>query len=310
MVLAGDRTSLFPGMKHAGAIVSATRKHAKGTRALPVSRCSGTPRPSPLDHARIGLILSLLCSIFTCQAVAQEKTAESIVDLTHSFGEDTIYWPTSERFQLKVVSDGMTPKGYYYAANNFCTAEHGGTHMDAPVHFAKDHPAVDQVPVEKLVGEGIVVDVSQACAGDRDHLIAIADFLAWEKEHGQIKENTIVLLRTGFGKFWPDPVRYLGTAKRGKQGVVELHFPGLHPEAAKWLVEKRHIKAVGLDTASIDYGQSTLYESHRVLGAADTPIFENVANLETLPPSGFKVIALPMKIKKGSGAPLRIIAIY
>jgi len=88
-----------------------------------------------------------------------------------------------------------------------------------------------------------------------------------------------------------------------------LHFPGLHPDAARWLVRQRDVKAVGLDTASIDYGQSKLFESHQVFGAANVPVFENVANLDRLPRRNLSVIALPMKIDGGSGGPLRAMAI-
>ena len=116
-------------------------------------------------------------------------------------------------------------------------------------------------------------------------------------------------MRTGFGKFYPDRKRYLGTDQRGAAAVANLHFPGLDPSAARWLTEGRNIKAIGLDTASIDYGQSKLFESHRILFARDIPAFENVANLDKLPARGFSVIALPMKIKGGSGGPLRIIAV-
>ena len=100
----------------------------------------------------------------------------------------------------------------------------------------------------------------------------------------------------------------MGTDERGPAAVAKLHFPGLHPDAARWLVANRQINAIGLDTPSIDYGQSTLFESHRILFEKNIPAFENVANLDQLPVKGFTVIALPMKIKGGSGGPVRIIA--
>jgi len=137
----------------------------------------------------------------------------------------------------------------------------------------------------------------------------VAAIQAWEREHGQIAKDSIMLLRTGYGKRWPDREKYLGTNERGAAAVAKLHFPGLHPEAARWLTTERAIRAVGLDTASIDYGQSTLFESHRILFEKNIPAFENLANLDQLPAKDFHVIALPMKIKGGSGGPLRIVAI-
>lgn len=229
------------------------------------------------------------------------------VDLTHPFSSHTVYWPTSEPFRLDKVSSGMTEKGYFYAANQYCAAEHGGTHVDAPIHFAAGGGTVDRIPLEKLIGAAVVVDVSQKAEANRDHRVTVGDLLEWEKQHGPIPQETVVLLRTGYGRYWPDPAKYLGTAERGAAAVAKLHFPGLDADAARWLVEQRRIKAVGLDTASIDYGQSTLFQSHQFLSRRGIPIFENVAHLETLPATGAWVLALPMKIQGGSGAPLRLV---
>jgi kynurenine formamidase len=232
-----------------------------------------------------------------------------IVDLSHSFDAETIYWPTEEGFQLEKEHDGPTDKGYYYASNKFCAPEHGGTHIDAPRHFAAGHPTVDEIPLEQLTGAGILVDISKQCEANRDYQVTAEDFQAWEKKNGTIPRGAIVLLRTGFGRRWPDRLSYLGTNERGAGAVARLHFPGLHPEAARWLTTSRSIKAVGLDTASIDYGQSTMFESHRLLFEKNVPAFENLANLDGLPSKDFFIVALPMKIKGGSGGPLRVIAI-
>ena len=159
------------------------------------------------------------------------------------------------------------------------------------------------------MGAAIVIDVTRQCAANRDYLVSVNDFQDWEKRNGRIRPGTIVFLRTGFGKYYPDRKKYLGTDERGDAAVAKLHFPGLDPVAARWLTQNRSIKAIGLDTASIDYGQSTLFESHRILFEKDIPALENVANLDQLPLKGFSVIALPMKIKGGSGGPLRIVAL-
>jgi len=233
---------------------------------------------------------------------------ETIVDLTHAFDADTIYWPTAEAFRLEQVAHGVTEKGYFYAANQFCTAEHGGTHLDAPIHFAEGRRAAEEIPIEQLIGLGVIVDVSAKCEGDRDYQVRADDFRTWEEEHGRLPEGAIVLLRTGWGDRWTDREGYLGTALTGPEAVPELHFPGLHPDAARWLVEERSIKAIGLDTPSIDHGQSELLESHVILFEANVPAFENVAHLDRLPAKGFVVAALPMKIRGGTGGPLRIAA--
>jgi kynurenine formamidase len=243
-------------------------------------------------------------------ASAAGTLAGRLVDLTHPFDADTIYWPTdTQGFALETVSKGMTDQGYFYEANRFSTAEHGGTHLDAPVHFAENGWTADEIPVDKLVGPAAVVDVTAAAAADPDYLVSVADLEGWEAANGRLPDGAIVLLRTGWGGVWPDRQRYLGTARRGPEAIPELHFPGLDPEAARWLVEQRSIDAVGLDTPSIDYGQSKDFQSHRTLFAANVPAFENVAHLDQLPEAGATVLALPMKIAGGSGGPLRIIAV-
>jgi len=232
-----------------------------------------------------------------------------IVDLTHPFDATTVYWPTAQPFKLETDFEGMTDKGYFYSAYRYSAAEHGGTHLDSPVHFAKGRYSVDQIPLQQLMGEAVIVDVTSQCSANPDYLVSVADFQNWERRNGRIRTGTIVFLRTGFGKYYPDLKKYLGTDERGDAAVAKLHFPGLDPAAARWLTQNRSIKAIGLDTPSIDYGQSTLFESHRILFEKNIPAFENVANLDQLPLKGFSVIALPMKIKGGSGGPLRIVAL-
>ena len=249
----------------------------------------------------------LLISILFGSAL-HAQSARRIVDLTYAFDSDSVYWPTAETFKLETDFEGVTDKGYFYSAYRYSAAEHGGTHIDAPVHFAKGRNSVDQIPLEQLTGPGLVIDVTAQCANNPDYLVSVADIQNWEQRNGRIAGGSIVLLRTGFGKYYPDRKKYLGTDERGTAAVAKLHFPGLDPAAARWLTTNRSIKAIGLDTASIDRGQSTLFESHRALFEKNVPAFENVANLDQLPVKGFTIVALPMKIKGGSGGPLRIIA--
>jgi kynurenine formamidase len=203
----------------------------------------------------------------------------------------------------------MTPAGYYYASNSFFTSEHGGTHLDAPVHFAQGRHSVDAIPLERFFGYAVVVDVTQQSEGDPDYQVTVEDLAAAERAHGRIPNDAILLIRTGFSRRWPDAATYLGTAERGAAAVASLHFPGLHPDAARWIVGNRPVRAVGIDTASIDYGQSTLFESHRILYEVNLPAFENLTALDRLPPRGAFVVALPMKIAGGTGAPLRAVAV-
>jgi kynurenine formamidase len=255
------------------------------------------------------LLIALAVFITACQISPDPGPTPTIVDLSHPFDTDTIYWPTEDGFKLDVAAAGMTDAGYYYSANRFTGAEHGGTHLDAPIHFAEGRWTVDQIPLERLIGPAIKVDVSDQCDADRNYEVSVSDFKAWEVEHGIIEPGSIVLVYTGFARHWPNRALYLGTDVLGAEAVAELSFPGLHPDAAQWLIAERGIHAIGLDTASIDRGQSTLFESHRILFDANVPAFENLTQLAQLPPRGFDVFALPMKIGGGSGAPLRAIAV-
>jgi len=232
-----------------------------------------------------------------------------IIDLTHTFSDRTIYWPTEDGFKLLRGPAGVTERGYYYSANRFAAAEHGGTHLDAPIHFFEDRQTVDQIPLRRLIGEAAVVDVTELCTDQPDYQVSVEDLRNWEKSHGRQLVDVILLLRTGYGRHWPDRERYLGTKAMGPEAVKLLHFPGLDPIAAQWLVDHRAIKAVGIDTASIDFGQSRHFKSHVHLCGHNVPILENVANLDKLPSSGSVVVALPMKIADGTGAPLRMIGI-
>jgi kynurenine formamidase len=230
-----------------------------------------------------------------------------VVDLTYGFGAETVYWPTAKRFALEVVHHGETPGHFWYEANNFCAAEHGGTHMDSPAHFAKGKAVTDRVPVTAGIGPLVRVDVSAQAAADPDYRLAVADLERWEAVYGRIPRDAIVAMYSGWGARWPDAKRYLGTDQQGD--VANLHFPGFSREAAEWLVRERDINAIAVDTPSIDYGPSTDFIVHQIINGADKPAFENLANLDRVPPAGATLIALPMKIEGGSGGPVRAIAV-
>jgi kynurenine formamidase len=241
--------------------------------------------------------------------LADRLAVSTLVDLTHPFDDETLVWPTSIPFSFEVTFEGYTEADYYYASRDFAGPEHGGTHLDAPIHFAEGRWTTDEIPLERLVGPGVRVDVSAETSADPNYQVQVEDLTSWEAIHGRIPDGAILLLFTDRSRHWPDAEAYMGTEQRGEEAVAELSFPGLHPATARWLVENREISAVGIDTPSIDHGPSTLFEAHRVLFAENIFAFENVANLERLPPSGSTIIALPMKLAGGTGGPLRIIAV-
>lgn len=255
----------------------------------------------------IPAVASAAALLLALPALAQDLSAGRWVDLTHPFNAESVYWPTAKMFDKEEVFAGRTEGGFYYSAYNFSAAEHGGTHLDAPIHFAEGANTADRIPVAQMIGPGFVIDVSARVAEDPDYRVSAADIEAFEAEHGRVPQGAIVLLHTGRASLYPDREAYMGTDERGQEAVAKLHFPGLGKDGAELLVE-RGIGAVGIDTPSIDYGQSKNFETHVALMTRNIPAFENVGDMSALPPVGATIIALPMKIEGGSGGPLRIVA--
>jgi kynurenine formamidase len=254
----------------------------------------------------IRALFAVTLSLLTCAAQAGALDEKKLVDLTYPFSSDTHHWPTAKPFQFEKVAEGRTPGGFWYSSYNYGGSEHVGTHLDAPFHFAEGKWTTEQVPLSRLIGPALVIDMRRQAEMNSDYALQVSDVHAWEKSHGRIPRDSIILIRSGWGKHWGDRKRYFGTDEAGN--VKDLHFPGLSKEAAEFLVKQRGVKAVGIDTPSIDPGPSKDFLAHQVLGAANVPIFENVAALERMPARGATVYAIPMKIKGGSGAPLRIFA--
>lgn len=256
----------------------------------------------------VSLVLLAACSRSDNQP-AINLSKDNWVDLSHAYDEKTLYWPNNKTgFEHKPDFVGMTPGNYFYSSYSLSTPEHGGTHLDAPIHFAQKGWTLDQIPLTSLTGEAVVIDVKSKTVNNPDYLINIEDVLRWEGENGKIPSHSMILFNTGYAKSYPNRKEYFGTDKRGMEAIAQLHFPGIDPQLSTWLVKERSPKAVGIDTASIDYGQSTDFKTHRILLGANIPGFENLANLDQLPKRGAFVVALPMKIAEGSGGPLRIVA--
>jgi kynurenine formamidase len=259
---------------------------------------------------KIQMLALGLIAVMGIAASASAGTAfapAKVVDMTYTFDSQTIYWPTEHPFVHQFEHFGMEPEGYFYAAAKFAAPEHGGTHMDAPIHFNKDGRTVDQVPLTAMIGPAAVIDFSSRAANDPDAMLSADDIKKWEAAHGEIPDGAIVLARSGWGRYWPDKKHYLGTGKPGD--VPHLRFPGFSAEAVKYLLDHRNVAAIAIDTASMDPGNSKEFPVHRMWLGANKPGFENVANAGRLPETGATLYCIPMKIGRGTGAPTRIFAV-
>lgn len=243
------------------------------------------------------LIVAAACALLTGSLAAQSGR---IIDLGHPIRATDPSWDGAKAFE-RTASATFEKEGY--ATGRVSVEEHFGTHVDAPAHFAKDGWTVDQIPVERLYRPGICIDLAQKAAQDADYRVTEQDIRTFESAHGQVPAGSIVLIATGWDRFWPDRARYMNE----KAGVK--HFPGFSPEAVRYLAKDRRVAGIGIDTPSIDYGPSTSFDAHKVSLALNVFHIENAAHLTALPATGFTVIVAPMNIAGGSGAPARVFAI-
>ncbi|HHT9121164.1 MAG TPA: cyclase family protein, partial [Candidatus Hypogeohydataceae bacterium YC41] len=200
-----------------------------------------------------------------------------VIDLTYSLSSKNPYWPgeSYQPFKYEIIASMETHRVF---SGRYSTPEHLGTHIDAPIHFEPSQPSVDKLPLENLVGPAVVIDVSLKAEGNPDYRLKVEDVADWEKQHGVIPEGTIVLLYTGWSRRWNDYEKYKNADNTGL-----MHFPGFSRESALFLADNRKVKALGLDTLSVDYGPSTDFPVHHVFLSRGLWVVENLANLDKLP---------------------------
>lgn len=224
-----------------------------------------------------------------------------IVDLTQNFANDTIYWAANETFSLEVTVANSSQE-YWIQTDRISEATHGGTHLDAPIHFAYGGWGVAEIPLERLMHVPIaMLDIRDKAAENPDYALTVDDILEWEKKHGKVPDGSLFLLQTGQWRFWPDRTAYMGLDDNGTR-----HFPCMSPEAATFLTTERSPYGTGADGPSLDCFPAVTV--HRIMCEASLYMTEHMADLSQLPPTGALAEVMPMKIVGASGAPLRIVA--
>jgi kynurenine formamidase len=257
---------------------------------------------------KFALTVSLISVFLTARPGQVFK--DKLLDMTYAFDQSSIYWPTAKPFNLDKVSWGISKGGWWYASNEFSASEHGGTHVDAPIHFAQNGRTIDQIPLLEWIGPAVKIDVSEKCEKNRDYLLSTADIRDWERKYQEIPDEAWVIMYTGIGtRYYPDKKRVLGTEKTGAEAIAELSFPGFSTEAVEFLLKDRNIRGIAIDTPSIDCGKSKDFKVHQILLAANRLGLENIAHLDMLPARGATLYVIPMLIKEGTGAPARVYAI-
>ncbi|CAH0564195.1 unnamed protein product [Brassicogethes aeneus] len=226
------------------------------------------------------------------------------VDLSYSFNNNTNYWPTSTNFKFIKKVEGHRDDNSWYAMYDFAAGEHGGTHLDAPYHFNENAWKLGEIPFNRLISQGAFLDLSTVVSASPDPNFQVqpSHLEQWEKINGPFKNGTILLIKFGWSKFWPNKTDYMGL----QNGT--LNFPGISKAAAQWITSSKKFYGVGVDTASVDPGNSTDFAAHRELSKGYLFNMEMVQIVENLPAQGFKLFALPMKIEFGTGGPLRLVA--
>jgi kynurenine formamidase len=235
-------------------------------------------------------------------ATVRRTTFRNVADLTHVLGTQFPLFPGAAPFRIQqAVSHDKD--GYYGSILTYW--EHSGTHMDAPVHFAPNGLFVDQLRIENLVVPAVVINMTEKVRRDPDAVVTPDDIRAWERRYGRIPDNAAVLMASGWGARAGSVEAFRNTDSSGV-----MHFPGFGKEAIDFLLTERRIAGIGVDTLSLDHGPSTTFAVHYTLLPTNRWGLENLANLESIPPSGATLFVGAPKIASGSGGPTRVMAVW
>lgn len=232
------------------------------------------------------------------------KHKQNIIDLTHTIGLNIPVWPSdtlSGNYSSVTLTDYKT-NGFY--SRLLSIPEHFGTHIDAPAHGCEGKLTIDQIPLDNLILPAVVISVKEKVMNNPDYALTVEDILEWEKRFGLIQNNSVVLMYSGWSKYWNEPKLYLNQDEKGV-----MHFPGFSEEAVKFLIDERNINGIGVETLSIDCGRSADFPVHKILFEANKFAVENIGDISKLPTVGATLIIAPLKLEGGSGSPLRVFAL-
>lgn len=223
-----------------------------------------------------------------------------VIDLSHDITTSIPLWPGDPPVEFETVATVET-NGYFL--RRFSIGEHSATHMNAPNTFYGDGKGIDGYEPGQLVRPAVVIDVRQQTAQNPDYVITVQDVKRWEQQHGRIRRGSLVLFYTGWQERWHSPRQFFNADANGG-----LHFPGIGGDTSKFLLEKRHIAGVGIDTHGVDAGQDTAYATNLQVLAANGIVLECLTRLDQLPPKGATLVIGVLRLEGGSGSPVSVMA--
>ncbi|XP_062597643.1 isatin hydrolase-like [Saccostrea cucullata] len=251
----------------------------------------------------------LYFSVLLLTAVRPMYSAPRIVDLSHQQDDNAVSWPVNPPYNFTKLHRGFyAPFNIWLENNHIAMPEHMGTHVDAPVHTFKGTWRTHQIPIEKLYGPGVIINVKAKVESNPDYRVSTDDLLKYEEKYGEIPRHSVVIMNSGWTQKYLNNTLVWGTMQLLDSST--FHFPSWHEEAVTWLINKRQVNAIGVDTPSTDYGQSKTLPCHLIMGKNNVVGIENVANLDNIPESGSTIYVPVIKIYDGSGGPARLFGTY
>jgi kynurenine formamidase len=252
----------------------------------------------------VSAALAGTAQVGTAQAGERESAfsvgRHGLRDLTHELKTSIPAFAPGEEPVRETVAT-IEVDGYYM--QKWEIIEHIGTHVDAPGHFTPGGRLAPDLEPSELIVEAVVVNIADRAARDPDTVVTVDDLRAFERRHGRIPRNSAVLMDSGWAAKVGDADAY-----RGDNGDGVLHFPGFGAEATEWLLRRRGIRSLGVDTLSIDPGISETFDTHLILTGADRYGLENLANLDRIPRRGATIMVGLIPYEDGSGGQARIFA--
>ncbi|CAG2190393.1 unnamed protein product [Mytilus edulis] len=261
--------------------------------------------------AKTVLFVLFVCLIHDINCAKSSSCSDiRVVDLSHVHGPKPLTAPFFPPYSFEIVNRSISQAlgGNWFETNYIRTSEHSGTHIDSPSHFYRNKKRMHEIPLDKLYGPGVIIDIRRQVSGNVNYRVKVSDIQRWEATHGRIPKGAVVLFNSGWSSRYPDPFKVFNT--QNTSDVSSYEFPSYEFKAITFLAKFRSVNIVGSDTPSIGDSPPGKVDlsNFTFLFQRNIPVVLNVANLDRLPLSGSTIFVPAINIYDGSGAPARIFA--